>query len=43
LVSVGPLPAEALAATGSLTADLLDLSTGKIERFTLRLSIHGRQ
>jgi hypothetical protein len=31
--------AEALVATGSLTVDLLDLSTGSIERFTLRVSI----
>jgi hypothetical protein len=39
LVYVGPSPAEALVATGSLTADLLDLSTGSIERFTLHASI----
>ncbi len=39
LVSAGPLPAEALAGAGSLTADLLDLSTGKIERSALRVTI----
>jgi hypothetical protein len=43
LVYVGSLPAEPLVATGSLTADLLDLSTGKIERFTLHASIRGRE
>lgn len=43
LVYGGSLPAEALVAAGSLTADLLDLSTGSIERFTLRVSIRGRQ
>jgi hypothetical protein len=43
LVYVGPPPAEALVATGSLTADLLDLSTGSIERLTLHVSIRGRE
>jgi hypothetical protein len=37
------LAAEALVATGSLTVDLLDLSTGKIERSALRVSIRGRE
>jgi hypothetical protein len=43
LVYVGYMTAEALVATGSLTAALLDLSTGKIERFTLHVSIRGRE
>jgi hypothetical protein len=43
LVSVGSLPAEALVAAGSLTADLLDLSTGKIERSALQVSIQIRE
>jgi hypothetical protein len=39
----GYMTAHALAATGSLTADLLDLSTGKIERSALRVTIRGRE
>jgi hypothetical protein len=34
---------DVFAGTGSLSADLLDLSTGKIEQSALRLSIRGRE
>jgi outer membrane protein assembly factor BamB len=39
----GSFPAEVLAATGSFTADLLDLSTGNIERSALQVSIQIRE